>query len=78
MCLAAPMKITEIAADRTAIVESGGVSRKINLKLLDGCAVGDYVIVHAGFAIEKLDEEQAAKNLELFAELADSMRGPAQ
>ena len=53
MCLAVPMKIIEINEDRTGIAESGGVSRKINLKLLDDCAPGDYVIIHAGFAREK-------------------------
>lgn len=75
MCLAVPMKIIEINEDRTGIAESGGVSRKVNLKLLDGCAVGDYVIIHAGFAIEKLDEEQAAKSVALFDELVREMSG---
>ncbi len=75
MCLAVPMKIIEINEDRTGIAESGGVSRKVNLKLLDACAVGDYVIIHAGFAIEKLDEEQAAKSVALFDELVREMSG---
>jgi hydrogenase expression/formation protein HypC len=75
MCLAVPMKITAINENRTGIAESGGISRKINLKLLDNCAAGDYVIIHAGFAIEKLDEEQAAKSVALFAELVQEMSG---
>ena len=75
MCLAVPMKIIEINDDRTGVAESGGVSRKINLKLLNDCAVGDYVIIHAGFAIEKLDEEQAAKSVALFDELVREMSG---
>jgi hydrogenase expression/formation protein HypC len=75
MCLAVPMKIIEINEDRTGIAESGGVSRKINLKLLDDCAPGDYVIIHAGFAIEKLNEEQAAKSVALFDELVHEMSG---
>ena len=69
------MKIIEINEDRTGIAESGGVSCKVNLKLLDECAVGDYVIIHAGFAIEKLDEEQAAKSVALFDELVREMSG---
>ena len=75
MCLAVPMKIIEINEDRTGIAESGGVSRKINLKLLDDCAIGDYVIIHAGFAIEKLDVEQAAKSVALFDDLVREMSG---
>ncbi len=75
MCLAVPMKIIEIKDDRTGIAESGGVSRKVNLKLLDDCSVGDYVIIHAGFAIEKLNEAQAAKSVALFDELVQAMSG---
>ncbi len=75
MCLAVPMKIIEINENRTGVAESGGVSRKVNLKLLDDCAIGDYVIIHAGFAIEKLDEEQAAKSVALFDELVQAMSG---
>ncbi len=71
MCLGIPMKVVEIVAD-SAVGEVGGIRRKINLVLVDGVEVGDYVIVHAGFAIEKLDEEDALETLRLLGELAEA------
>ena len=68
MCLAIPMKILEIDGSR-AEVDIGGTKREISVQLLKDVNVGDYVIVHAGFAIEKLDEKVARETLELFAEL---------
>ena len=68
MCLAVPMRIVEMSGSR-AVVELGGVRREASLDLLEGAAVGDYVIVHAGFAIEKLKPEEAQKTLGLFREL---------
>jgi hydrogenase expression/formation protein HypC len=65
------MKVVEIAAD-SAVGEVGGIRRKINLVLVDGVEVGDYVIVHAGFAIEKLDEDDAMETLRLLSELAEA------
>lgn len=53
-----------------ALIDVGGARKKINLSLVDGVAVGDYVLVHAGFAIEKVDEAEARKTMELFEELA--------
>ena len=69
MCLAVPMKIMEVKED-SGILEMSGVTSEVNLSLIDTPQIGDYVIVHAGFAIERLDEEEAEKRLELFAELA--------
>ncbi len=67
MCLAVPMKIVEING-LEAVAELQGVRRKVRLDLVDGCRVGDYVLIHAGFVIEKLDEEQARKSLETWEE----------
>ena len=71
MCLAVPMKVVEIA-DGTAICEVDGVRREGSLMMLDDVAVGDYVLLHAGFAIEKIDQEEAEKTLEVFREALDA------
>jgi len=63
MCLAVPSKIIEIN-DTVAKVDVDGVVRETSIMLLDDVAIGDYVIVHAGFAINKLDEAAAKKTLE--------------
>jgi hydrogenase expression/formation protein HypC len=68
MCLAIPMKISKIEGDR-AVVSAGGVERTIGISFLKGPKVGDYVIVHAGFAIEKLDTVQAEETLKLLEEM---------
>jgi len=70
MCLAIPAKVVALTEGQMASVEIGGVRKDISVSLLDGVAVGDYVIVHTGFALSKLDPEEAEKTLELFAEIA--------
>ena len=67
MCLAVPAEIKSIEG-ATAEVDFGGVIRSVNLSLVSA-KVGDYVIVHAGYAIEVLDKEEAERTLELFREL---------
>ena len=67
MCLAVPMKVIEIREDM-GDVEVGGVKREVGLMLLDDVRVGDWVIIHAGFAISKLDETQAEETLDLLKE----------
>ncbi len=62
MCLAVPSKITEIN-DTVGIVDVDGVTREANLMLLDDVNIGDYVIVHAGFAISKVDRQSAEQTL---------------
>lgn len=69
MCLAIPMKVVEIEGD-FGKVEVEGVRRKASFQLLPGVEVGDYVLIHAGFAIEKINEEEAKKTLDLLSELA--------
>jgi len=56
MCLAIPAKIEAIGENETAVVDFGGVRKEISLALVDDVAVGDYVIVHVGFALHKLDQ----------------------
>jgi hydrogenase expression/formation protein HypC len=74
MCLAVPGHVLNIQDDtlRTATVSFGGVTKSVSLALVPEAGVGDYVIVHVGFAISKLDEEAARQTLETYAELAGS------
>ena len=69
MCLAIPACVVELTAQGNAIVNLGGVRKEISLALVEDVAVGDYVIVHVGYALQKLDPEEAAQTLALFAEL---------
>lgn len=74
MCLAIPAKVVEITSEegirRKGKADFGGVSREVDLSLVDA-KVGDYVIVHAGFAIAILDEQEARETLELWEELLE-------
>lgn len=70
MCLAVPGKIIEIKAN-TGIVDFNGVKREVRLDLVDA-KIGDYVIVHTGFAIEKMDEKDALESLEIWKQLLKS------
>lgn len=72
MCLAVPMELIRVDGEvGTAQLEQ--VRYDVNLSLVDGAEVGEYVIVHAGFAIEKLDREEAEARLALFAEWAEAL-----
>ena len=68
MCLGVPMRVMQIEGE-TARCEIDGVSREASLMMVDDVEVGDFVLIHAGFAIEKLDEEDAQETLRLFREL---------
>ncbi|HOJ05129.1 MAG TPA: HypC/HybG/HupF family hydrogenase formation chaperone [Bacteroidota bacterium] len=71
MCLAVPARIIELRPDSMALVDIQGTQREVSLMVLDGdAAVGEYVLIHVGYAIEKIDEEEAARTLALFDELA--------
>ncbi|GHU05419.1 hydrogenase assembly protein HupF [Alphaproteobacteria bacterium] len=66
MCLALPSMVSKMLDDEMALVELGGVSKEISLALVDDVSVGDYVIVHVGYALSKVNPEEAAKTLSLF------------
>ena len=70
MCLAIPAEVVEIQENDLAVVEAGGAKKLISLSLVDDVRVGDYVLVHAGFAIDIVDEQEAKKTMELLEELA--------
>jgi len=71
MCLAVPVQVLELMENETALVEMGGVRKVVSLMLLDGVEAGDYVLVHAGFAIEKVDREEAERTLAVLEEAAE-------
>ncbi|MDE2236112.1 MAG: HypC/HybG/HupF family hydrogenase formation chaperone [Gammaproteobacteria bacterium] len=76
MCLAVPARVVELLQDDNALIDLGGVRNRVSLALVDGVNVGDYVIVHTGFAIARLDVEEAEKTLALFAEIAGAIGEP--
>lgn len=68
MCLAIPMKIKRISGE-FAEVETAGLTRRVNIQMLPRVKAGDYIIVHAGFAIEKVNPEKAKETLRLIDEV---------
>jgi len=75
MCLAVPVRVVGLLGNDWVDVEVGGVISRVSIALIEAVAPGDYLIVHAGFAIARLDVEEAEKTLELFAEMSDQLRG---
>ncbi len=69
MCIAVPMKVIEILPENRAMVSHDGVDRRVSLRLLADCQLGDYVLVHAGYAIEKISLADADENNRILAEL---------
>lgn len=69
MCLAIPGKILNIESENEAIVDFDGIMRNVSLDMLPSAKVNDYVLVHAGFAIEIVNKTEAKKTLELYKEL---------
>jgi hydrogenase expression/formation protein HypC len=70
MCVAIPGKVVEIEGSE-AVVDYGGVKRRTNITLLDDVRVGDYVLIHVGFAIQKLDRKEAEETLQLWREILE-------
>jgi hydrogenase expression/formation protein HypC len=70
MCLAIPVRVVEVLPNQQAVIDLSGVRKEISTALLDTVQVGDYVILHVGYAIGKLDTDEALRTLELFGELA--------
>jgi len=75
MCLAVPARIVEMTGD-TATVDMEGVRRNVSVMLLPDATVGEYVIVHAGFAIGRLDEKEAEETLKMIRDVLGSERPP--
>lgn len=72
MCLAIPAKVTKLLEGNMAMADVGGIGYQISLALVDGVAEGDYVIVHVGYALSRLDPEEAEKTLALFKEMNEA------
>jgi len=68
MCLAIPARVVDLPDAGTALVDVGGVQKRISLALVDDVERGDYVIVHVGYALTKLDPVEAQRTLRIFAE----------
>ena len=69
MCLALPARVVELLPASEGTIDLGGVRKRISLELVTDVQPGDYVIVHVGYALNRLDPEEAAKTLQLFAEI---------
>jgi hydrogenase expression/formation protein HypC len=70
MCLAVPLEIVEIKGNK-ATVERSGVRFEADIRLINNVKVGDFVLVHAGFAIQKVNREEAQKTLEIYDQMVD-------
>lgn len=71
MCLSVPAKVIEVTDTAHAVVDYGdGNRRKVNISLID-VAVGEYVLVHAGFAIQRIDKEEAEETIDIFREMVE-------
>ena len=76
MCLAVPARVIEVK-EGLGLVEVGGVVREASFMLLPDVQVGDYVLLHAGYALQKVDEVEAEETIRLLAELAEAGRAEA-
>jgi len=75
MCLAIPALVVKRLDGDDALIDLGGVRKSVSLALVPDAAEGDYVIVHVGYAISRLDADEAEKTLALFAELDSASEG---
>jgi hydrogenase expression/formation protein HypC len=71
MCLAIPAEVTELLGDDMARVMIDGVGKVISVALIEDLRVGDFVIIHVGYALTKIDPEEARRTLDILAELGD-------
>jgi hydrogenase expression/formation protein HypC len=80
MCLALPARVVELLPNLRAMVDLGGVRKEVSIDLVDDAQVDDYVIIHVGYALGKIDPEEAQRTLALFAELSETQNThqPAQ
>lgn len=77
MCLALPVQVVELKPGDIALIDAGGVRKEVSVALLDGVQPGDYVIVHVGHALTRLDPEEAERTLATFAEAGLAPAGTA-
>lgn len=75
MCLAIPARVVELLPGQQAVVDLSGVRKQVSIALVDDAQLGDYVIVHVGYAIGKIDPDEAERTLAVFAELASTQGG---
>lgn len=68
MCLALPVRVVDLLPDDQALVDLGGIRKTISLALVEGVQVGDYLILHVGYALARLDPAEAERTLALFAQ----------
>ena len=74
MCLSIPSKVIEIDENNVATVETLGVTRKVSLDLIsEEVKVGEYVLIHVGYAMQKIDTQFALESLEVYRQIADDM-----
>ena len=76
MCLAIPARVVELLPGLRAIVDLSGVRKEVSLDLVADAQVDDYVIIHVGYALGKIDPEEAARTMALFAELSEVQNSP--
>lgn len=72
MCLAIPARVVELIDESNVVIDLGGVRKQVSTALVDGAALGDYLIIHVGYAIGRIDPDEARRTLEMFAELSDT------
>jgi len=72
MCLALPARVVELLPNLRAVVDLGGVRKEVSIDLVDDAQVGDYVIIHVGYALGKIDPDEAQRTLALFAEFSEA------
>ncbi len=75
MCLAVPVRVIEVLPDALARVSLDGVAMTVSVALLDEVAVGDFVVLHVGYAIARIDEAEALRTLEMMREAALDLAG---
>lgn len=75
MCLAIPAKVIKLSEGGLADIELEGVVKEVSLDLVDGVGIGDYVIVHVGYALAKMDPLEAERTLALFAQMGQEATG---
>jgi hydrogenase expression/formation protein HypC len=78
MCLAIPAEVVQLLSSTHARVDVGGVQKDVSIALLEDVKPGDYVLIHVGHALTKIDAEEAARTLELFGEMIEAEKRSAE